>query len=77
MVLTGNLQETGERLVIRIHLPSDFIRNVLVDQNDGDIFPFACKRFEGGLDGVRFGLRVYDQVVLLAVWRVGDVAYTC
>ena len=46
---------------------------VLVDQHDRDVFPLLGELVEGPLDRARFRLLVYDEVVLLAVGRVGDV----
>ena len=77
MVLTRDLQQGRKRLVIRVHLAADLVRNVLVDEHNRDILAFSRERFERGLDRVFFGFRVHDQVVLLAVGRVGYVAYAC
>ena len=73
MVLARDLQQARKRLIVRIHLASDHIRNVLVDEHDGDVFALRGEGVEGGFDGAGVGFGVYDQVVLLAVRWVGDV----
>lgn len=72
MVLTRNLQQAGKRLRILIHPPPNFLRDVLVDQQDGDILSFGCEIVESGFDGGRVGFGVGDQEVALGV---GGVCY--
>ncbi len=47
--------------------------DMLVDQHYPDILPLRCKLVKGGLDGGVFCLAIYDQEVLLVVWRRRDV----
>lgn len=46
---------------------------VLVYQHNRDILPLLRELIKGPLNRTRFRLLVYDEVVLLAVGRVGDV----
>ena len=47
---------------------------MLVNQHNRDIFALSREALEGTFDGGGFGFRVHDEVVLLAVGGVGDVA---
>ena len=40
---------------------------MLVDQNNADILALFGKPFKGGFDGLRIGLVVHDEEVLLAI----------
>lgn len=46
---------------------------MLVDEENGNVLALLGEAVEGLLDGVCFGLVVYDEVVLLSVRRVGNV----
>lgn len=46
---------------------------MLVDKNDGDIFPLLCEVHERFLNRRRLGLRVYDEEVSLRIGRVCDM----
>lgn len=46
---------------------------MLVYQHNRDILPLLRELIKGPLNRTRFRLLVYDEVVLLAVGRVGDV----
>ena len=46
---------------------------MLVYQHNRDILPLLRELIKGSFDCTRFRLLVYDEVVLLAVGRVGDV----
>ena len=46
---------------------------MLVDQDYSNILPLRCELVEGGLDGGVFCLGIYDQEVLLVVWRRCDM----
>lgn len=46
---------------------------VLVDEDNGNVLAFLGEAVKGLLDGVGLGLVVNDEVVLLRIWRVGNV----
>jgi hypothetical protein len=48
---------------------------VLVDQDNRNVLSLSGKRFKSALDCGCLGLGVDDKVVLLRVWRVGDMLY--
>jgi len=49
---------------------------VLVDEENGNVLALLGEAVEGLLDGVGFGLVIYDEVVLLSIRRVGNVLYS-
>lgn len=49
--------------------------DMLIYEQDTNVLSLAGELFKGCLDGGGFGLLVDDEVVLLAVGRVGDVLF--
>jgi len=48
---------------------------MLIDQQDCDIFALLGETVEGAFDRRGLGLVVHHEIVLLGVWRLGDVLY--
>ena len=46
---------------------------MLVDQHNRDILPLLGELIKSPFNSTRFRLLVYNEVVLLAIGRVGDV----
>ena len=74
MILTRYLQQRGKGLIITIHPPSYLIRNMLVYKQNRNVFPLLREFVKSALDGAVFSLLVDDEEILLAVWRICDVA---
>jgi hypothetical protein len=77
MILARNLEQTRKRRRVCLHAMSYFLRNVLVDQQDGYVLALSRELVECGLDGACFGLGVYDEEVLRGFGRGGDMLRRC
>jgi hypothetical protein len=60
MVFTRNLQQRRKGLIISIYLAANHVRNVLVDEHDGDVFALRGEGVKGRFDGAGLCFRVYD-----------------
>ena len=75
MVFGRDLEQRRESGCVRLDAMSYLVRNVLVDQQNRNVLALLRELVEGSLDGRVLGLRVDDEEVLLAVWRLRDVLY--
>jgi hypothetical protein len=73
VVFGRNLEERWESGCVCLDAVSYLLRNVLVDEQDGDVLALLGELVESGFDGRVFRLCVDDEEVLLAVRRLRHV----
>jgi hypothetical protein len=73
VIFRRDLQQRRESRRVRLDAVSYLLGDVLVNEQDGDIFALGGELVECGFDGCVLGLRVHDQEILLAVWRLRDM----
>lgn len=62
MFLGGNFEDGGDGFVVVLEHVSDVVGNVLIDENDTDIFPRG-ELLEGGFDELLFSVLVDNEKV--------------
>jgi hypothetical protein len=70
------LEERWKRGRVRLDTVSYFLGDVLVNEQDSDIFALLGKLVERGFDGCVLRLCVDNEEVLLGVWWLRDVLGT-
>jgi len=75
VIFARDLQQARKRSGIALDPMPYPLGDMLVDEEDGDIFALASEPVKGSLDGAVVGLGVHDEEVLLRIGGGGYVAY--
>lgn len=75
MIFTRNLQQTRKRSGITLNAMPYLLRNVLINEQNGNVLALRGEAVKRGLDGVVVRLGVHDEEVLLRVGRWRYVLY--
>lgn len=71
MLLTGNLQNGRNRLVVILQNMTNIVGDVLINENDSNVVPLG-EGLEGVFDGLRFRVLFYREKIAGVDGSVAD-----